>query len=67
MSENNQYDHRSKTTEGFYDFPLDHPNIILNKSIENPDEFKKFMNVIFNHKNSLSDLTGEDGDAMITE
>lgn len=65
-----QYEHPDpeKNSKSFkHDFPLDHPEIILNKSIENSEEFEKFMDILNNHKDSSSDLTGEGEGAMITE
>ena len=65
-----QYEHPNpeENLKSFnYDFPLDHPKVTLNKSIEDFEEFEKFMSVLSDHKESLSDLTGGGGDAMITE
>lgn len=67
--EKSKYEHPDpeKNTRSFYDFPLDHPNVTLNQSIEDFQEFEKLMSIIGDHKESSSDLTGVDGDAMITE
>jgi len=65
-----QYEHPDpeENSKSFkYAFPLDHPEVTLNKSIEDSEEFEKFMSVLSDHKESLSDLTGGGGDAMITE
>jgi hypothetical protein len=65
-----QYEHPSpeKNSKSFnYDFPLDHPGVTLNRSIEDSEEFQKFMSVLSDHKESLSYLTVDGGDAMITE
>lgn len=67
MEEISQNEHEEKSTKSFYDFPLDHPKITLNKSIEDFDEFEKFMSILSDHKESSSQLTDDGGDAMITE
>jgi hypothetical protein len=41
--------------------------VTLNKSIEDSEEFEKFMTILSDHKESLSDLTEDGEDAMITE
>lgn len=53
--ENIQYEHPNpeKEAKPFQcDFPLDHPNVTLNKSIEDPKEFEKFMEIFSKHKES---------------
>jgi hypothetical protein len=68
--ENIQYEHLDpeENSKCFnYDFPLDHPKVTLNKSIEDSEEFEKFMTILSDHKESLSDLTEDGEDAMITE
>lgn len=67
MEEFPQYEHEEKNTKSFYDFPLDHPKITLNRSIENFEEFEKFMEVLSDHKESSSPLTDDGEGAMITE
>jgi len=50
-----------------YDFPLDHPKVALNQSVEDFEAFEKLMSIIEEHKEFSSDLTGVSEDAMITE
>ena len=67
MEENLEYEHEEILTKSFYDFPLDHPDVTLNKSIEDFEEFEEFMDILSKHKESSSPLTGPEEDAMITE
>lgn len=67
MEEKPEYEHKEPNVELLYDFPLDHPNITLNKSIEDFEEFQKLMGIISEYKESSSPLTDSDGGAMITE
>ena len=67
MEEKSEYEHQEPNLELLFNFPLDHPKITLNKSIEDFEEFKKLMSIIEEHKESSSPLTDEGGDAMITE
>ena len=60
MEEFPQYEHGEKNTKSFYDFPLDHPDVTLNKSIEDFGEFEEFMDILSNHKESSSPLTGKE-------
>jgi hypothetical protein len=62
-----RYEHELQESPPLYDFPLDHPDVTLNKSIEDPNEFEKFMVIFSKHKESSSPLTSGEGDAMITE
>lgn len=67
MEEFSQYEHTEKQSSPLHDFPLDHPDVTLNKSIEDPNEFEEFMVIFSKHKDSSSPLTDDGGDAMITE
>ena len=67
MEESPRYEHQEPKLESFYDFPPDYPGVTLNKPIEDFEEFQKLMDIISEYKESSSDLTGDDGDAMITE
>jgi hypothetical protein len=62
-----RYEHQEPNLELLHDFPPDHPNVTLNKSIEDFDEFQKLMSIISEYKESSSPLTSGEGDAMITE
>lgn len=65
--ENPRYKHEEQKSESFYDFPPDHPDVTLNKPIEDFEEFQNLMRIISEYKESSSSLTGEEEDAMITE
>lgn len=62
-----RYEHKEVESESFYDFPPDHPDVTLNKPIEDFEEFQKLMSIISEYKESSSRLTSEAQDAMITE
>lgn len=62
-----RYEHELQESPPLYNFPLDHPEVTLNKSIEDPEEFEEFMNILSKHKESLSCLTDDGEGAMITE
>jgi hypothetical protein len=50
-----KYEHKDpeKNSKSFqHDFPLNHPNVTLNKSIEDSEEFQEFMKIFSNHKES---------------
>ena len=67
MEEKLEYEHQEPNLELLHDFPPDHPNVTLNKSIEDFEEFQKLMSIISEYKESSSPLTDGEGDAMIME
>lgn len=53
--EKSKYEHPDpeENSKSFqYDFPLDHPKVTLNQSIEDFEQFEKLMSIIEDHKQS---------------